>query len=109
MCSTLLPAPNLRSYTRAKSGIVSAGQSILAVAPPSWALRATATTARRPAPPTYFDVATGTQLFKLTPNDAKGFDSFGISVAIDGTKAIVGAYQNSGGFSNFGSAYLFVV
>ena len=36
-------------------------------------------------------------------------DSFGISVAIDGTKAIVGAYQNRGGSHNSGSAYLFDV
>jgi len=56
-----------------------------------------------------FDVTTGTELFKLTANDAAIADSFGISVGIDGTKAIVGAYQNRGGSSNFGSAYLFDV
>ncbi len=56
-----------------------------------------------------FDVTTGTELFKLTASDASVADSFGISVAIDGTKAIVGAYQNRGGNSNFGSAYLFDV
>lgn len=56
-----------------------------------------------------FDVATGAELFKLTASDAKVFDSFGISVATDGAKAIVGAYQNRGGTPNFGSAYIFDV
>ncbi len=56
-----------------------------------------------------FDVTTGTELFKLTASDARVADSFGISVAIDGTNAIVGAYQNRGGSPNSGSAYLFDV
>ena len=38
-----------------------------------------------------FDTATGTQIAKLLPSDGASWDEFGISVAISGTTAIVGA------------------
>ncbi|MEQ8767782.1 MAG: IPT/TIG domain-containing protein [Planctomycetota bacterium] len=56
-----------------------------------------------------FDVATGQQLFKLTASNAGASDRFGISVAIDGITAIVGADQEDSGASGSGSAYLFDV
>jgi hypothetical protein len=54
-----------------------------------------------------FDTVTGSQLAKLIPSDSAAFDDFGISVAISGTTAIVGAWfdDDAGPFS--GSAYLF--
>ncbi|MGH8426413.1 MAG: Ig-like domain-containing protein [Gammaproteobacteria bacterium] len=41
---------------------------------------------------------------KVTGNDSAAGDSFGISVALDGTTALVGAYGNNGGQ---GAAYVF--
>ncbi len=56
-----------------------------------------------------FDVTAGEQLQKLTADNARMGDSFGISVGIWGSKAIVGApYGNQNGKSS-GSAYLFSV
>ena len=50
----------------------------------------------------------GDQLFKLLPKDGAANDRFGVSVAINGTTAIVGAYWDShDNGSNSGSAYLF--
>ena len=54
-----------------------------------------------------FDVTTGNQLAKLTASDAAARDKFGVSVAISGNKAIVGANFDSDGGSGSGSAYLF--
>ena len=51
-----------------------------------------------------FDVNTGQQLHKLTASDASAGDEFGVSVAIDGGIAIVGAHMDGEG-----SAYLFDV
>ncbi len=56
-----------------------------------------------------FDVRTGVQLAKLTPSDGAEDDRFGVSVAIDGNVAIVGADGNDSIASNSGSAYLFDV
>ncbi|MEE8154938.1 MAG: FG-GAP repeat protein [Phycisphaerales bacterium] len=54
-----------------------------------------------------FDTTTGRQLLKLLPNDGEEFEIFGLSVAISGATAIVGAwYDNDNGFHS-GSAYLF--
>ena len=39
-----------------------------------------------------FDVTSGSQLAKLTPSDGATYDTFGISVALSGNLAIVGAY-----------------
>jgi len=56
-----------------------------------------------------FDATTGSQLAKLTADDAANFDDFGTSVAISGNTAIVGAVgDDDGGFAS-GSAYLFDV
>ncbi len=45
----------------------------------------------------------GDQLFKLLPDDGAADDEFGVSVAISGATAIVGAYHDD----DSGSAYLF--
>ncbi|SNR72142.1 hypothetical protein [Puniceibacterium sediminis] len=54
-----------------------------------------------------FDPTTGTQLTKLTASDGATNDYFGLSVAISGTTAIVGAYADDDNGGNSGSAYLF--
>ncbi len=54
-----------------------------------------------------FDMTTGQQLFKLIPSDLSQGDSFGLSVAIDGTTAIVGAPYASQNDDGAGVAYLF--
>jgi FG-GAP repeat protein/immunoglobulin I-set domain protein len=54
-----------------------------------------------------FDTETGLQIAKLTANDAAAEDWFGYSVAISGTTAIVGAYQDDDAGDFSGSVYLF--
>jgi hypothetical protein len=54
-----------------------------------------------------FDTTTGNQLFKLTASDGAAADRFGWSVAISGTTAIVGAYQDDDNGASSGSTYLF--
>ena len=54
-----------------------------------------------------FNTATGQQLFKLTAGDGAANDSFGRSVAISGTTAVVGAWGDDDDGSGSGSAYLF--
>ena len=49
----------------------------------------------------------GDQLFKLLPDDGAAQDRFGISVAINGTTAVVGADLNEDIGGHSGSAYLF--
>jgi outer membrane protein assembly factor BamB len=56
-----------------------------------------------------FDVTTGQQLRKLTPLDGAASDRFGISVAIDGNIAVVGADRDSHVATQAGSAYVFDV
>ena len=56
-----------------------------------------------------FDVATGTQLHKLTASDAAGGAEFGSSVAIDGDFAAVGARSAGASWSLKGKAYLYHV
>jgi len=51
-----------------------------------------------------FDTTTGQQIFKLTASDAARSDVFGISVAISGSTAIIGAWGDEDGA---GSAYVF--
>lgn len=54
-----------------------------------------------------FDVSTGLQTAKLTPNDASAFQQFGNSVSIDNGVAAIGAFQDTtNGFAS-GAAYLF--
>ncbi len=53
------------------------------------------------------DVLTGTQIAKLTASDGAADDSFGISVAISGTTAIVGAMFDDDNGTSTGAAYLF--
>ena len=54
-----------------------------------------------------FDTTTGQQIAKLLPNDGAADDRFGISVAIIGATAIVGAFLDDDNGDNSGSAYLF--
>ncbi len=54
-----------------------------------------------------FNLATGQQIAKLLPDDGAGQDYFGISVAISGNIAIVGAWANDDNGTDSGSAYLF--
>jgi len=56
-----------------------------------------------------FNVQTGTQLRKLTASDGDGDDRFGVSVAISGNYAIVGAYYDEYRATQAGSAYIFDV
>ena len=55
--------------------------------------------------PAYADL--GDQLFKLLPNGGADFDNFGVSVAISGTTAVVGAWHDNDNGPYSGSAYLF--
>lgn len=54
-----------------------------------------------------FDLTNGQQLFQLTAADAAGRDQFGISVAVYGTTAIIGAPEDDDAGGDSGSAYLF--
>ena len=54
-----------------------------------------------------FDTTTGQQIAKLLPDDGAAYDHFGISVAISGATAIVGANQDDDNGDFSGSAYLF--
>lgn len=54
-----------------------------------------------------FDTSTGSQLFKLTASDAAAGDTFGSSVALSGTMAIVGSFGDDDAGDGSGSAYLF--
>ena len=54
-----------------------------------------------------FDTPTGLQIAKLLPDDGAAFDRFGISVAISGATAIIGAFADDDNGSVSGSAYLF--
>jgi hypothetical protein len=47
------------------------------------------------------------QQAKLFPSDANELDSFGVSVAIDGNFAVIGAYQNDSNGSDSGAAYVY--
>lgn len=47
------------------------------------------------------------ELGKLTASDASASDEFGYSVSIDGSYAVVGAYQNDDNGTDSGSAYVF--
>ncbi len=54
-----------------------------------------------------FDTTTGLQIAKLLPNDGAAGDVFGVSVAISGTTAIVGAWGDDDNGDISGSAYHF--
>ena len=54
-----------------------------------------------------FNVADGTELFRLTPSDADVGDNFGGSVAIHDARAIVGAAGNDDAGTSSGAAYIF--
>jgi len=50
---------------------------------------------------------TWTEEDKISASDGDDHDEFGVSVAIDGDYAVVGAYRNDDGGSESGSAYIF--
>jgi FG-GAP repeat len=54
-----------------------------------------------------FDASTGTQLFKLLPNDGAAGDSFGFSIDSDNGVVAVGARSSDDNGISSGSAYLF--
>jgi WD40 repeat protein len=54
-----------------------------------------------------FDVANGLQLRKLNASDGAAGDAFGVSVALSGDTALVGANAHDGAGANSGAAYLF--
>ncbi len=54
-----------------------------------------------------FDTTTGRQIAKLLADDGAAYDNFGLSVAISGATAIVGADKNDDNGGSSGSAYLF--
>ena len=54
-----------------------------------------------------FDSTTGRQIAKLLPDDGAALDLFGLSVAISGATAIVGAHLDDDNGDQSGSAYLF--
>ena len=56
-----------------------------------------------------FDATTGTQLRKLTALDGRREDNFGVSVALSGTTALIGSWQDDDRGTQSGSAYLFDV
>jgi len=56
-----------------------------------------------------FDVTTGKQLYKLLASDGEASDAFGISVAMDGNQAVIGAYFDYDNGPASGSAYVFDV
>ena len=49
------------------------------------------------------------QVAKLLPDDGAEKDYFGVSVAVDGTTAVIGAYRDDDMGSNSGSAYVMVI
>ena len=49
---------------------------------------------------------TGTEADKLTASDGAAGDGFGISVAVDGINAVVGAYGNDDNGADSGSVYI---
>ena len=56
-----------------------------------------------------FEIKTGNQFAKILPNDGSTNDRFGRAVAISGTTAIIGAWQDDDNGIASGSAYLFDV
>ena len=52
-----------------------------------------------------YDVHTGEKLWELSPSDAKPYQLFGSSVAIEGDRALIGAYGDEA--AQPGAAYLF--
>ncbi len=56
-----------------------------------------------------FDIPTRKQLAKLEPDDALAHDEFGLSVAVSGVTAIVGAWKTDDNGNESGAAYLFDV
>ena len=54
-----------------------------------------------------FDGTQWTEETKLTPSDGASYDQFGISVSLDGDRALIGAHEVDDNGSNSGSAYVF--
>ena len=59
-----------------------------------------------------YNITTGQEVWRITPGTADGLrsgDQFGTSVAISGSRAIVGAKENDDAANNAGTAYVFDV
>ncbi|HIK59751.1 MAG: FG-GAP repeat protein [bacterium] len=56
-----------------------------------------------------FDANTGVQLARLLPGDGGSQDGFGVSVALGGGYALVGAFRHDGQVAGSGAAYVFDV
>ena len=54
-----------------------------------------------------FDMTTGLQLHKLTAPDGEALDSLGLSVVLDGNRAIAGAHGDDDGADTAGAVYIF--
>lgn len=54
-----------------------------------------------------YDMTTGEELFRLNALDLAMNDEFGSSVAVDGDRAVIGAYKDDDGGDDTGSAYVF--
>ncbi len=54
-----------------------------------------------------FDLTTGSQIAKLTASDGAANHSFGLSVALSGSVALIGAPEAPGLVANSGAAYVF--
>ena len=53
------------------------------------------------------EAASFNEIKKLLASDAEAFDIFGVSVAVSGNTAVVGAWHEDAGGSNAGAAYVF--
>ncbi|MEO0530940.1 MAG: hypothetical protein AAF266_10260 [Planctomycetota bacterium] len=54
-----------------------------------------------------FDVATGEELFQLEPNDATASQRFGVTAAVDGRYAAIGAWDDDEEARDAGAVYVF--
>lgn len=54
-----------------------------------------------------FDAGTGQELLKLVPSDGATFDEFGHSVAISGSRVVVGSHRDDDLANSSGSVYVF--
>ncbi len=54
-----------------------------------------------------FDLTNGKQISKIMPNDGQAHDLFGASVALQGNRALIGAFLDDDNDQDAGSAYLF--
>jgi hypothetical protein len=56
-----------------------------------------------------YDIEAKTEMQRIVPQDAAIGDGFGVSVDLDGSRAIVGSPENDASYTNSGAAYVFDV